>query len=190
MHILQRTLDGKWVAANKYTADQLLAMTSHMDGVSSSEKVKVAWLQAPQVHAFLRNACDIMAFEEMVSEYRNHLDDMQTFETLCRRCRNGSESEATPTQRQAAKPPWWYDAYLKTTWWNDLRQSAIGYYRGCVMCGDDQKQECHHRHYRTLGCESITDVSIFCSKHHEQIQPMLGICVPRMCPESVRKLLH
>lgn len=190
MHTLQRMLDGTWSPAVKYTSKQLIAVSD--DEMVSRDRVKVAWLNAPPVQAFLKNACMISDLDRMTQAYIDHLDGMPSFETMARAARSADDaSQATPTQRQAAEPPTWYETYLRSDHWKRIRQSASRYYGGCVLCGDANNQECHHRHYLSLGRECVsTDVSILCQNHHKIVRGYLGIRVPRNCPDNVEVLLR
>jgi len=190
MHTLQKMIDGTWAPAVKYTSKQLIAVAS--DDMVSRDRVKAAWMNAPQVQAFLKNACEIVALDRMTEAYIDHLDAMPTFETMARSARAADDS-VTPTgaQREAAAPPTWYQLYLRSDHWATIRRRASSYYGGCVLCGDTDDQECHHRHYLSLGRECVsTDVSILCSNHHKIVRGYLGIRVPRICPDNVESLLR
>lgn len=189
MHHLQKRIDGLWEAANKYPARQLLAVAS--EELQSKERVKIGWMSSGVVQAFILNACKISKFDEMVEAYSKHLDDMPSFETLARSARAGeTHCEATPTQREASKAPRWYELYLRSDHWKSLKVRAKQYYGGCVLCGNHDSPECHHRHYLTLGSENIKDLSVLCSNHHKAVHPLLGIKVPRQCPCNVDVLLR
>lgn len=70
--------------------------------------------------------------------------------------------------------------YERCAWFQELKGFAIRYYNSCVLCGgyEDSTEEVkrhrltvHHRHYRTLFDENMTqDVTVLChrchSKHH------------------------
>jgi len=190
MHDLQKTIDGRYVPMSTYSASQLLAGVP--SGLQSASQARCAWLASPVVHAFCRNACVISELDEMEHAYREHLDQMQSFERFARCTREvkaGERPEPTPAQKAASAQPGWYRDYLATEHWRKLREQARAYYAGCVLCGTDEAPECHHRHYRTLGREQITDLSILCSAHHAEASAMLRISPPRICPEPVRRLL-
>jgi len=184
MHQLQKRIDGYWEAANKYPTRQLIAVAS--EELQSKERVKIGWMNSGVVQAFILNACEITKLDEMAAAYNKHLDDMPSFETFARSARSGqTHYEATAAQREASKPPRWYELYLRSEYWKALRIRALNYYRGCVLCGAQDALECHHRHYMTLGSENLTDLSILCANHHKAVTPLLGIKVPRRCPDNV-----
>jgi len=188
MHTLQKMLDGTWAPAVKYTASQLLAVTD--ENLVSRERVKLAWMNAPQVQAFLKNACIITALDAMAQAYLDHLEDMPVFESMARAARNRDGTTPTGAQLEASEPPTWYQLYLRTEHWGSIRRRASRHYGGCVLCGETDEQECHHRHYRSLGKEALTDVSILCSSHHKIVRGYLGIRVPKICPDNVDSMLR
>lgn len=62
----------------------------------------------------------------------------------------------------------YYDAYLKSINWALLRVKAltmVGY--KCVACKSTDTLQLHHKHYQTLGEESLDDVVILCKKCHD-----------------------
>jgi 5-methylcytosine-specific restriction endonuclease McrA len=74
------------------------------------------------------------------------------------------------TQRQKRRQAWrdYYDTYLKSIKWALLRVKAltiVGY--KCVACKSTDTLQLHHKHYQTLGEESLDDVVILCKKCHE-----------------------
>lgn len=63
-----------------------------------------------------------------------------------------------------------YDAYIRSEAWREKRreklrevgykcEAAIGFHDGCL--------DVHHRHYRNLGCEKLSDLRVLCHRHHE-----------------------
>lgn len=59
------------------------------------------------------------------------------------------------------------EKYHKTDWFSSLRDFCIEYYKSCVMCGGEKSLQLHHRKYRRLFDESISeDVTILCARHH------------------------
>lgn len=189
MHTLQKRLDGTFEAAVNYSAKQLIAVTD--DDLQSRDRVKVAWVSSPTVQAFIRNACEISVLDEMAEAYIRHLDEMPAFETFARQARKGTDGiVSTPAQREASAPPRWYQLYRQSQYWKRLVMRARDYYGGCVLCSSPESPECHHRHYLTLGAETMKDLSILCANHHKAIMPLLGIRTPRQCPDNVEVLLH
>ena len=59
------------------------------------------------------------------------------------------------------------DRYLSSIHWKQLRYQVYNYYEGkCQRCGDDipvAVASIHHRIYKRLGKEKITDLVLLCS---------------------------
>lgn len=74
------------------------------------------------------------------------------------------------THRQKRNKAWrdYYDAYLVSTRWALLRVKALTMVNyKCIVCGSADTLQLHHRHYKTLGEESLDDVMVLCKKCHE-----------------------
>ncbi len=188
---LQMRLDGTVEAAHHQPVRGLLGLIDK-DCATSSDRVRVAWMNHEVVQAFIINACGINIQEKMHDTYWQHLQDTPAFESFCRAARNGLEDNngsPTPTMVARSQPPKWYQQYLATPYWKRLAQKAKNYYGSCVLCGETTRPECHHRHYRLLGEETMMDVSILCHQHHQAVHPLLGIRVPRDAPPKARKII-
>lgn len=76
------------------------------------------------------------------------------------------------THRQKRRKAWrdYYNTYLKSTRWALLRVNALTKVNyNCVACKSTDTLQLHHKHYQTLGEESLDDVIILCKKCHELI---------------------
>ena len=75
---------------------------------------------------------------------------------------------ATPKRRQELRSmP--YSEYLRTTEWQQVRWFALHRdAHACVVCGDRERIECHHRTYTHRGEERPEDVHALCSSCHER----------------------
>jgi len=74
------------------------------------------------------------------------------------------------THRQKRRQAWrdYYDAYLVSLRWALLRVKALTKVNyKCVACESTDTLQLHHRHYQTLGEESLDDVVILCKKCHD-----------------------
>ena len=61
-----------------------------------------------------------------------------------------------------------YLNYLNSTEWRIRRNAAIkASGEKCARCGSVNSLEVHHLHYRTLGCESLTDLLVVCKECHK-----------------------
>lgn len=62
------------------------------------------------------------------------------------------------------------DKYLNTKHWKAIRIKAFEYYNGvCQRCGDYMTQNnftIHHRSYKNLGNEKMTDLVLYCNRCH------------------------
>lgn len=60
-----------------------------------------------------------------------------------------------------------YKAYIKSKEWAEKRELTLDYYGNqCCYCGNKYDLQCHHRHYRSLYKEKMTDLLILCRKCH------------------------
>ena len=74
------------------------------------------------------------------------------------------------THRQKRRQAWrdYYDAYLVSLRWALLRVKALTKVNyKCVACESTDTLQLHHRHYQTLGEESLDDVVIVCKRCHD-----------------------
>lgn len=64
----------------------------------------------------------------------------------------------------------YHNAYMHSTRWHILRAKLLteSNYQ-CASCQSKQVLQLHHRHYHTLGCESVDDVIVLCKKCHEML---------------------
>lgn len=60
--------------------------------------------------------------------------------------------------------------YHKTVWWRWLKRRYIEAYGAkCQLCTErDGPFHLHHKHYRTVGCETFDDVILLCQGCHER----------------------
>lgn len=61
----------------------------------------------------------------------------------------------------------WYDDYLSSDHWQDIRQLALerAQHR-CVTCNSSKSLHVHHRNYSRLGNERIEDLTVLCADCH------------------------
>lgn len=60
-----------------------------------------------------------------------------------------------------------YKAYLKSDWWLIKRQEILHFWNSeCALCCKPA-EEVHHRHYRSLQREKITDCIALCKECHK-----------------------
>ncbi len=70
-----------------------------------------------------------------------------------------------------------YAEYLRSDYWQDLRRryekSALGK-RGCYVCGSHDFLHLHHKTYKRVGKERLTDLIYLCGVCHEETHKILG----------------
>jgi 5-methylcytosine-specific restriction endonuclease McrA len=60
-----------------------------------------------------------------------------------------------------------YEDYLKTDEWKWKRQFILNFWgRRCALCDSNNSMHVHHRNYKCVGNESITDVIALCGSCH------------------------
>ena len=59
--------------------------------------------------------------------------------------------------------------YLKSAHWKETRTKALAHYGSvCATCGKTGF-DVHHKTYRNLGREVLSDLAILCRKHHRMV---------------------
>lgn len=188
MFEMQKTIDGNYVAAHQPSVAQLLANVP--DDIDPAKQVLLGYIGSPATQAFMVSACLITELHKMHDLYFDHLSSVQSFEGFARGRRDavnggGEKKKPTPKQKEAKLPPGWYQLYLVSDHWHRLRIAAMAHYGNCVLCGSEVDLETHHKHYNTIGHETLRDISLLCAVHHEEVHAtFLGIHVPKNCPQG------
>jgi hypothetical protein len=62
-----------------------------------------------------------------------------------------------------------YRAYLRSAWWKELgdRYRASSQPQVCIVCYDPNV-DLHHKTYKRLGQENLSDLLPLCRQHHEE----------------------
>ena len=62
-----------------------------------------------------------------------------------------------------------YKDYLRSEHWKRVKQRlwSSGMPRRCMRCGCKTGVEVHHKHYRRIGHEALTDLLPLCARCHE-----------------------
>jgi len=195
---MQLTIDGEWEATAAYALNELfIELPSTME---PKIRVAEAVLIHPATTAFAKNSLPIATVPRMLTAIRAWLEskNFPALESFCRADRMTRSAKSSSNKRGSAKqsiskadlsPPSWYQQYLKTLHWQDLRVRAVKYYGGCCICGAIDQLNVHHRHYHSLGNEDIGHLSVFCRTHHEQVTIIHGLVVPADCPDAVARIL-
>jgi len=127
--------------------------------------------------------------EEAAEMYASHLLVEPCFESLARAIRDLRTQHGMSFQSEAPANSW-YSEYLSTSHWAGLKLAVRDHYRSCVLCGQDEgKLNTHHKHYKTLGNESLFDLSLLCDGCHDGSHQFLGLRVPRVMPRAVLQVL-
>jgi hypothetical protein len=59
-----------------------------------------------------------------------------------------------------------YKTYLQSEHWKAFRKKVYSKRRHCQNCGITKNLNIHHKHYRTVGNESESDVIVLCNPCH------------------------
>lgn len=59
-----------------------------------------------------------------------------------------------------------YVKYIKSEAWISKSRKWRKETPNCELCGSDQRLECHHKHYKTLGKETREDILVVCHQCH------------------------
>ena len=88
-----------------------------------------------------------------------------------RKRRNG---RAVIAGKDARLPPADYAAYIRSSAWAKVkrRYRASKLPQHCAVCGD-AKVDLHHRTYKRLGNERLTDLIPLCRPHHGDVHAMV-----------------
>ncbi len=86
-----------------------------------------------------------------------------------------------------------YDEYLAGDHWKEfkLRYRKSPYPKTCMVC-ESKKAQLHHKTYRRLGCELLTDVVPLCGFHHNAVhqwlqEKKLGVGCTGAAVDALRK---
>jgi hypothetical protein len=82
-----------------------------------------------------------------------------------------------------------YLEYLKSEHWQETRARfrASRLQQGCYVCGDP-RVDLHHKTYKRLGNERLTDLLPLCRRHHEATHVLLKEWKARGANPSKRNL--
>lgn len=79
-----------------------------------------------------------------------------------------------------------YHEYIRSGKWNRKRRKAIKAAGGrCSICGCADRLEVHHKHYRTLGRESLVDLLVVCQECHRNEHEADGKAMDRFTREFI-----
>ena len=68
-----------------------------------------------------------------------------------------------------------HQAYLQSKHWKEVkRKYARTHEYKCYVCGKRRKLHLHHRTYKRLGNERMSDLVYLCEKHHEELHRLVG----------------
>jgi len=64
-------------------------------------------------------------------------------------------------------PPPDYDRYIRSKAWKIKRDQFLNHFKNkCVLCGNKQHLHVHHLHYKSVGQETVDDVTVCCRRCH------------------------
>lgn len=67
---------------------------------------------------------------------------------------------------QVYVPKGGYHDYIKSDLWKSKSRAMRAYFKTCAICNSTKKLCVHHKHYETVGCEGIEDLTVLCGDHH------------------------
>lgn len=182
---LQRTLySNSFIASGKKTNGDILSCLSDESLESSMHACQIVWMRKPEVIAFIASIPFMKNEHEAQEEYADHLIACGAFESIARQTRSTKEDRKTGKIKpriKRGKSPGWYSLYLQTSHWLKTRKEILDHYSSlCVLC-DSEGTIGHHKHYKTLGSESVErDMSLLCQNCHSKAHDWLSIKVPRL----------
>ncbi len=59
--------------------------------------------------------------------------------------------------------------YLRTEYWLNFRKEVRELRKVCEICGSTKNLNVHHRHYKSVGKETLEDVYLLCQSHHKKL---------------------
>lgn len=174
--------------ANRLSVKQACQRALHECGsdVPSADRVIEAWmLQAPVIE-LIDHIPSIQTPQQAEAAYRQHLIEAAAFESLCRSTRPSQMELSGGGSSQASG---WYAEYLMSPHWTNKRLEAHRRFGGeCRACCSTSNLHVHHRHYRTLGDESvIRDLLLLCAVCHFGIHRDHDIRPPKAEPIGLLK---
>jgi 5-methylcytosine-specific restriction endonuclease McrA len=116
--------------------------------------------------AYCRDVCG--------EEYVNVETDYIRRRSITLRKAGKLESVAGGAKRKKKEGPTGkYADYLNSPHWKEFRLLVMAFWSGeCCLCTSDA-QDVHHRHYRTIGNESLTDCVPLCRQCHTRVHGVL-----------------
>jgi len=161
----QHTIYGTVESAGKNsTVAELIekAIPEMPPDADSRQYVWAAWLKSERTQAFIQSVPRIATVKLAFEEYCSHLFENNCFESFARAAR--------PSMRNSngtRETPKWYEDYLQSPHWRRMKFAVNHCCGSCVACNRATDLHVHHRHYDTLGNESIDrDLTLLCGSCH------------------------
>ena len=104
-------------------------------------------------------------------------EDKKSIQRIAERKAKKKRAKAERKRRaERRKIPKQYHLYIASPAWNRKRQQALRHHgNACRICRKTFDLQVHHKHYRTLGRESMKDLDVLCrdchANHHEGDKP-------------------
>lgn len=87
------------------------------------------------------------------------------------RNKNRRKKRQQAKRKQVEPPRAWssYKEYLETDWWKEKRYQKLRSVKfQCERCSRRKYLQIHHKHYKSLGKEKITDLEALCKECHKR----------------------
>ena len=79
-----------------------------------------------------------------------------------------------------------YDAYMVSSEWKAVRQKAFAYHgKYCADCKTTKRLTVHHKTYKRLGNERMTDLMVLCWGCHKRLHERMDAM--KECPKNVKE---
>lgn len=186
----QKTLDGRYEMEMKVNMQRAFRQCREQ-GMNTEEARRYVEENHPATQTFLLNAVEITSLPAMQQEFREYRETIGSVETLARGPRAQPEKKMNHNKEPSFLDPSWYPLYMKTAHMDTKRKEAKNYYKACVLCNSSEHLILHHRHYNSLGRETMADVALLCAECHRRVTQKVLTClrVPKTPPREVKRLL-
>lgn len=162
--------DGKKITIDEFVQGRKLKNRERMDsGTGLSEKAVRLGIERAINHGFLECEVDDSDLGRIKRYFRLSVleeEDPQEEEPETSGPRARKEYSVSPARlRQLRAMP--YSEYLQTPEWQKKRIKALRFAQfRCQVCNSSSNLDTHHRSYKDLGQEPLSDITVLCNDCH------------------------
>lgn len=107
--------------------------------------------------------------------------------TLCSDCFRRKRKDGVTSSGQTGKVRTDYEIYMSSAAWFRTRKKKLQISgRWCNRCGSKDRLEVHHRNYKRLGAERMSDLEVLCRDCHDIEHGRVPLTKPNSPVESAR----